>query len=130
MNKILSFGLLAVVLSTTPALANELTGVWRTEASEEGYLDIRFAPCGAAMCGTIIRARNPEGQEGTDYPHLGRKMIWDMKPDGASNWVNGKIWDPRKDQTFKSKMALQGNQLTVSGCVLIVCQSQTWQKIK
>jgi len=117
-------------LATLPltAAAQDATGTWRTETTDEGYLEIVMAPCGAALCGTISRAIGPDGQPG-DYPHLGREIVWDMVPVGAGKWDDGKIWDPRNDNTFNSKMELQGTNLRVSGCFLGFCQGQTWQRV-
>ena len=110
------------------AQAQDATGLWRTEATGEGYLEVRIAPCGAALCGTILRARDLQGQE-QSYPHVGRWMIRNMAPDGPGRWTDGDIWDPRNDRTFRSKMELSGNSLTVSGCVLGFCQSQVWSRV-
>jgi len=53
-----------------------------------------------------------------------------MKPDGAGKWSVGKMWDPRRDKTFKSKMQVTGQGLKVSGCILAVFQSQVWSAVK
>jgi len=110
------------------AAAQDATGLWRTEATPEGYLEVRIAPCGSALCGTILRARDLQGRE-QPYPHVGRWMIRDMAPTGAGTWGRGQIWDPRNDRTFRSRMELSGSSLAVSGCVLGICQSQTWRRV-
>jgi len=109
------------------AAAKDATGIWRTESTQDGYLEVRIAPCGAALCGTILRARDLQGRE-QPYPHTGRVMIRDMAPTGAGTWGNGQIWDPRNHRTFRSRMELSGRSLAVSGCVLGICQSQTWTR--
>ncbi len=109
------------------AAAPDATGVWRTEATQDGTLDVRISACGAALCGTILLARDPSGTE-QPYPHAGRQMIWDMVADGAGQWSGGKIWDPRNDRTFNARMELTGGTLAVSGCVLGICQAQVWQR--
>ncbi|WP_322888929.1 MULTISPECIES: DUF2147 domain-containing protein [unclassified Yoonia] len=116
------------VVAPIAATAQDATGLWRTEAAQEGYLEVQVAPCGAALCGTILRARDLQGRE-QPYPHLGRWMIRDMAPTGPTSWGNGQIWDPRNDRTFRSKMELSGNNLAVSGCVLGFCQSQIWSRV-
>jgi uncharacterized protein (DUF2147 family) len=118
---------LAVAMPIT-ATAQDATGVWRTEATQEGYLEVRVSPCGAALCGTILRARDLQGRE-QPYPHVGRWMIRNMTPIGPNSWGNGQIWDPRNDRTFRSRMELSGNNLAVSGCVLGFCQSQSWSRV-
>jgi uncharacterized protein (DUF2147 family) len=127
----LRHGLLAcaiVACGPVAGAAQDATGIWRTEATEQGYLEVRVAPCVAtALCGTILRARDLQGQE-QPYEHRGKKMIRDMVATGPATWSNGRIWDPRNNRTFRSRMELAGNRLLVSGCVLGVCQSQTWHR--
>jgi|HotLakDrversion2_1040250.scaffolds.fasta_scaffold09689_3 uncharacterized protein (DUF2147 family) len=118
---------LAVVMPIA-ATAQDATGLWRTEATQEGYLEVQIAPCGAELCGTILRARDLQGHE-QPYPHVGRWMIRNMVPTGPNNWGNGQIWDPRNDRTFRSRMELSGNNLAVSGCVLGFCESQSWSRV-
>lgn len=123
--------ILAACLSLSPVagLAQDAMGLWRTEPTEEGSLEVRVAPCdGGALCGTILRARDTQGQEQA-YPHTGRQMIWAMMPDGPGRWSGGRIWDPRNDRTFNSRMEAQGDSLEVAGCVLGLCQRQQWQRI-
>lgn len=108
--------------------AQDIHGIWRTELTEEGYLEVNIEACDANMlCGTILRARDPQGNE-QPYEHTGKRMIWDMVASGPTNWVDGQIWDPRKDRTFKSRLELSGDSLMVSGCVFRICQTQTWQR--
>jgi len=123
---------LAIALSAAPgiALAQGVEGIWRTEATEEGTLEIRLAPCaGNALCGTILRARDLQGRE-QPYPHTGRQMIWGMTPAGTGRWSDGRIWDPRNGRTFNSRMQAQGDALVVVGCVLGICQRQVWQRVR
>ena len=123
---LLSFSLGLLPLA---AMADDARGLWRTEPTDDGYLEVQVAPCdGAALCGTILRARDRAGQE-QPYPHTGRQMIWAMIPDGPGRWRDGQIWDPRNDRTFNSRMEVQGNSLMVAGCVLGFCQRQSWQRI-
>ena len=110
------------------ASAQDVTGTWRTEATDEGYLEVRIAPCGEAICGTILGARDLAGRS-QPYEHAGRWMIRNMQPDGPGAWTGGEIWDPRNGRTFRSKMALSGSELTVSGCVLGFCQGQVWRRV-
>jgi uncharacterized protein (DUF2147 family) len=118
-----------VTFAPLAAMAESALGLWRTEPTDDGHLEVQVAPCGAeALCGTILRARDPSGHE-QPYPHTGRQMIWAMVPDGPDRWRNGRIWDPRNDRTFNSRMEVQGNRLMVAGCVLGICQRQTWQRV-
>lgn len=116
------------VLVPASVWAQDVAGTWRTEPTGQGYLEIAIRPCGPALCGTILRARDLQGQP-QPYAHVGRQMIWDMRPDGPGAWSDGRIWDPRNDRTFRSRMTLRGDRLEVSGCVMGICQTQNWQRV-
>lgn len=119
----------ALTLLITPASAQSIIGTWKTPMTEEGQLLVSVKDCGSNVCGTIVGARDTQGVAGS-YTHVGRKMIWDMTAKGSNSWDSGKIWDPRNDRTFNSKMELRGNILKVSGCFLGLCQTQNWQRAK
>lgn len=110
------------------ATAQDVSGIWRTEPTEQGHLEVRIESCGSSMlCGTILRARDLEGNE-QPYEHTGKQMIWDMVASGPTSWNDGQIWDPRTDRTYNSRMELSGDSLLVSGCVFRICQTQTWTR--
>jgi len=119
-------------LSGTFAQADAATGTWKTEAGDAGgYLHVKMVPCGDALCGSIDKAFSAGGSVSTDYEHTGKRMIWDMKAEGDGSYGGGKIWAPDKNKTYKSKMSLSGNKLTVKGCVAggAICRGQTWTRV-
>ncbi len=111
--------------------AQDISGIWQTEPGDTGgFLHVAVEPCGDQICGTINRAFNKDLSVIEDYVHAGKPIIWDMNADGAESWSGGKIWAPDRDKTYNSKMELKGDLLTVSGCVLVICRSQTWRKVQ
>jgi len=129
-NKILLSTILVLFSANTSSQSNGVLDTWQTESSDKGYLHVLIEECGEVLCGTIVNAYNLENEVSADYEHVGKKMLWDMKASGDSTWKKGKIWDPSKDKTYKSKMSLSGDTLSVSGCVLIVCRAQDWTRVK
>ena len=130
---------IAIACVATSAISSEVLGVWRSETSEDGgYIHVEIAPCetdGAKLCGTIIEAFNeiPENADPARRAELlGKVMIRDMTPESANEWANGTIWAPDDDETYRSRMALNGNILHVSGCVLagLICRGQEWTRIQ
>ena len=112
-----------------PALAQDLAGTYQTQLNDDGnFAHVRFAPCGQAWCGTMVRSFNRQGQP-IESPHTGRALVWDMVPAGGGAYKSGKIWDPGADKTYRSKMQLEGNMLKVSGCIGPICKSQSWKKV-
>lgn len=115
------------------ALADPVDGTWKTAEGEEGgHLHVAIGACGSAICGTIQKAFDANGAPSGDYEHLGKRIIWDMTPEGNGTYGGGKIWAPDADKTYKSKMELSGNSLEVKGCVAggLICRGQVWTRVK
>lgn len=128
-NKILLLTTLIFFATNAASESDGVLGTWQTESSDKGYLHVLIEKCGDALCGKIVNAYNLENEVSPDYKHVGKQMLWDMKASGDSSWKKGKIWDPSKDKTYKSKMSLNGDTLSVSGCILIVCRAQDWIRV-
>jgi uncharacterized protein (DUF2147 family) len=128
--KNLAATLAALALSTGAALADPVLGTWKTQPGDDGnYAHVTISQCGSQICGVLGKGFDSAGKT-IDSPNIGRKMIWDMNADGGGSYSGGKIWAPDRDKTYNSKMALNGNTLKVSGCVLGICRSQTWKRLK
>lgn len=127
MRTISTIALLGALLAT-PALSQDVFGVWRTETNDRGaYLHVDVQPCGQNVCGKIVRNINGQRQE-----IVGRMIIEGMRPDGPNAWDNGTIWKPDDDETYDAEMELQGSVLKVSGCVFggLICRSQDWRRVR
>ncbi|SDC34396.1 DUF2147 domain-containing protein [Ruegeria marina] len=114
------------------AAADPAAGTWKTEPGDSGgYLHVAVAPCGPSICGTIKTAYDKDGIEQADYEHKGKRMLWDMQPGGGGSYSGGQIWAPDSDKTYSSKMSLDGDALTVKGCVAggLICRGQTWMRV-
>ena len=124
----------ALALSVaTPSLA-EISGVFKTEPNEEGsYITIEFGACDdtpSLYCGTILGAFNEKDEANDEYEHLGRKIVWKMESKGQGVFEGGMIWAPDTDKTYNSQMKLDGDTLTVEGCILFICRGQDWVRIQ
>lgn len=122
---------LTAVLAATPVLADGVFGTWQTEATDGGrYLQVETHPCAddaQKVCGTIVGAFGGAREDG-----VGKRIIWDMAPDGPNAWDDGRIWKADEDKVYDSEMKLQGDTLKVSGCILagLICKSQTWPRVR
>ena len=129
----------ACALLASNALASDVFGLWKSEVNDEGgYIHVEIGPCasdGAKVCGIIKDAFNvvPANLDTKRRDEIvGKTIIADMVPDGASEWENGTIWAPDDDKTYDSTMELDGGKLEVSGCVLggIICRGQDWTRVQ
>lgn len=117
----------ALVVAAGAAFADPVEGIWKTQEDDGAYAHVAFAPCGTALCGTIQRTFNASGEYKS--PNIGKRLVWDMVPDGKGSYASGRIWQPSTDKVYRSKMALSGRTLRVSGCVGPICKKQTWSRV-
>ncbi|MGO3932574.1 DUF2147 domain-containing protein [Rhodopseudomonas pseudopalustris] len=119
------FGLFAAALTTvatSSAHADEVTGVWLRDT---GASKVKFAPCGGALCGTIVWLK-----PGIETPaKVGQRVFSEMKPAGQNAW-NGSAFNPEDGKTYTGKMSLSGGTLTTQGCAMggMICKSSTWTR--
>lgn len=132
--------LASLALAATPALAADpVEGEWLTQS---GSGKVRIAPCPnqlERLCGQITWLRRPEDAKAKDANNpdpalrtrtiLGLPMLWGFKQAGAGRWSGGKIYDPEAGKTYDSKLSIRPDgALKVEGCILMVCQAQTWRR--
>ena len=118
----------ALSLAATAALADPAAGRWRTQADDNGNSGIvEIALCGNTLCGTLVESQAADGSP-LQSPNNGRRILWDREPRGGGQYRNGQIYAPDRDQTYRSRMDLAGDRLTVAGCVLFICRDQIWTR--
>jgi uncharacterized protein (DUF2147 family) len=120
----------AAVLALAPlaASADPVEGIWKTEVDDGAYAYVTFAPCADKLCGVISRTFNASGEYKS--PNQGKPIVWDMTADGGGSYSGGKVWQPSTGKVYKSKMALSGSTLKVSGCVGPICKKQSWSRVQ
>lgn len=110
--------------------ADPLEGYWRTAADDNGHSGlIHVQPCGAKLCGTLVKAFDASGNE-MQSDNIGRKIISETVNKGNGKYT-GKVYSPDRDKTYNSRLNLAGARLSVSGCVLGICRDGgAWQKVE
>ena len=126
--------ILIILLFPFNAYTENISGLFRTETSDKGgYLIVEMGPCQKnknLTCGVIKDALwEDNSSKIDDYEHLNKPIVWGMKNISPGKFKKGKIWRPTDNKTFNSKMEVEGDNLKVSGCILLLCSSQVWQKI-
>lgn len=124
--KILATTAAALIGLAGAAFADPLEGDWRTPRDDNGNSGIvRVAPCGGGLCGTLVQAFDANGNA-MQTANIGRMIIIDTTAQGGGEY-RGQIYSPDRDKTYNSRLQLNGNQLSVSGCVLGICRDGgTW----
>lgn len=119
-----------MVLGAGAAWADPVEGTWKTKPDDNGnFGHVSVKACGPAFCGTLVKAFDGSGKE-IDSPNVGKKIVWDMVPYPDGVYDDGKVWSPDRDKTYNSDMKLNGNKLSVRGCVMGICRDGgTWTRV-
>lgn len=96
-------------------------------------LEVRTAPCGDRLCGTVVRA-TPEAMNdarNSGVPRLiGTQLLQEYRPTGRGQW-SGRVYVPDMGRSFSSVIDVERNGgLKISGCLVghLFCRSQTWTR--
>ena len=93
--------LTALLLTTSPSLAEDVLGTW---LRDNGALEVKFEPCGDAVCGNIVWLK-----PGSDSKaKVGQRLFFDMQPTGANSWT-GKAANPDSGSIYSGKMSVAGS---------------------
>ncbi len=128
----------AIVLTASAPIsaAEPVTGRWLT-AEKTGVVEI--APCGAQLCGTIVKLVGP--QRATAEPRdannlnaalrsrriLGLPILTGFTARNK-DW-RGQIYDPNSGKTYRSIIRVGANgRLQVQGCLGPFCRTQIWTR--
>lgn len=119
----------AVALSPTAAMAKTgLEGRWKN-----GAMEIVIAPCGAALCGRVVKAsakQKAKSRKGSGTNLIGARVIDNIKPAGPGLW-NANVFVATRDVNAKGTIKQDSeNRLTVRGCVLgVICKTSHWDRV-
>lgn len=115
--------------------APSVYGRWLTD-DRSGVVEV--APCGAALCGTLVRVLNPAAPARDinnpdprlrDHPLVGTRILTGLKP-ADGHWRGGRAYDPKVGRSYRASVALGGPaRLDVTGCVLFLCQTRHWTRV-
>ena len=119
----------ASLLMLGTACAEPLLGTWQTAKDDNGnFGHVEVAPCGDALCGTLVKSFNSAGAV-IPSDHTGSNIMSATKPRGDGEY-RGKVFSPDRGKTYNSKLQLSGDTLSVSGCVFGICRDGgTWTKL-
>jgi uncharacterized protein (DUF2147 family) len=116
--------------------AAPIEGDWLTDGATAV---VRIGHCGPHLCGAVARVL----AKGADVPHtdvhnpdpalrsrplVGLPVLTGFTRDG-DQWTGGRAYDAGSGRSYKAKLAPGGDgTLTVTGCILFLCKSQTWTR--
>lgn len=126
---------LAFVTAAAPAGAADPTGRWRAAS---GNVEVEIAPCGAALCGTIVRVLGNRSMadpsvEISDLPGLGLVVLSNFLPSAAGDGsLEGFIYNRESRKTYSCTMSLESpDRLALHPYVglSMLGQTQIWTRV-
>lgn len=134
---ILLLSFFAGQLAPSPASASSIDSVSGRWLTDDHSALIEINPCGDKLCGRIAKVldpkapendiNNPDRRQRAD-PLVGKRILWNFVRAG-SGWKNGRAYDPKSGETYRSKLRILGNgRLEVTGCILFLCRSRYWKR--
>lgn len=136
------FGVTFAALPWASAQTPSILGIWWTD-KHKGRVEI--ANCASpkqGLCGTIIWISDPNDAQGrpqTDKanenpslrnrPIIGLPIFESWRPAGTTKW-KGSVYDPEEGETYDVDISFAGDKLTLKGCVLFLCDANTWTRYR
>ena len=117
------------LLSASAAYGQDaaIDGRW---ANPDASVIIDIAPCGEARCGTVAWASDKakaDARKGIDRL-VGSDLLTGLEERKSGQWT-GRLFIPDHDMRVKARLQPVGErQLKVSGCVVVLCRSQYWNR--
>jgi uncharacterized protein (DUF2147 family) len=119
---------LALILSAPVGIAGDWVTADRSAV-------VRVGRCGDTVCGRVVRvlargvpthdANNPD-RALRRRPLVGVAVLSGFAPGGAGD---GRAYDPKTGRSYRARLRLNPDgTLRVTGCVTIICRSQTWTR--
>lgn len=117
------------------AHAADATGTW---ARPTGSSRIEIAPCGNALCGTLVWLKDPRNDVNNpdpakrEKPLLGTQIVLGMTPTGKDGSWKGQVYNAEDGKTYKGYITLEGaDKMKLEGCVLggLFCKGETWSRV-
>jgi uncharacterized protein (DUF2147 family) len=132
--------LASLVAASSAGHAQDATGTW-LNADKDGIVQI--GACGGGLCGKVIWIRDaidkatgrpPVDARNADpalraRPIMGLQVLTDLKPSSTPNRWDGRVYNIDDGKSYNARVTLLGaNELKVEGCVMMLCQGETWTR--
>jgi len=121
--------LAAIAAPAAASAKSGLEGRWKN-----GKMEIVIAPCGPALCGTVVKAspaQQAKAERGSDTDLVGARLITGITPTGPSTYKARVFVADRNVHASGTINQVTPNQLKVRGCVLgLICKSKTWDRVR
>jgi uncharacterized protein (DUF2147 family) len=115
-----------------PAAASSkstIEGRWKN-----GPMVIQIAPCGRALCGTVVKAsatQAADAKRGSGTDLVGARLITSIQPTGPGTYSGRVFVADRNVHADGTISQVSRNRLEVRGCMLgVICKTKTWDRVR
>ena len=111
--------LMTILGPLTAQAAEPIYGVWVRDGHPDDKME--FYDCAGKLCARGIETL----PDGSPAPEILRKAA----KNGDNSW-KGDLFNPEDGKTYTGSITYDStNKLTLSGCLMIFCQSETWTRM-
>ncbi len=124
----MAFLTVMIGLLSGPAGAAGLTGIWATEPDAKAQTGhVQITPCGAALCGTVVRAYDSSGRQ-IVTANVGKLILTNVT--GQDPSYSGRVFVPIMNSQFPVEIENKGSHLTLRACNSVgICRRQVWRRV-
>jgi uncharacterized protein (DUF2147 family) len=133
--------MLAVLLASSPAVAADVAGKWKTVDDRTGQVksEVEVYQEGGKLYGKIVALTEPNDESGKpkrctkctgddkDKPIVGLVIIKGLSASGE-RYKDGTITDPEDGKVYKAEVWTEDGKLKVRGYLGMFYKTQTWAK--
>ena len=127
----LGFSALTAAATALAAAPASIDGRW---SNPKDSVVVDIGRCGAAWCGTIIRATakaRADAREGGTTNLIGTRLMSGFVPDDGA--YKGRVFLPKRNMHAGGTIRLVGpDTLSVKGCAIagLLCREQRWHRVR
>lgn len=122
---------MAISGASAASAADSLEGLWKNRPNT---LVVKIAPCGAALCGTVVQASDDakaSTRRAGTANLVGTKVLTGLRKSSEGTY-SGQVFNPNLNIHASGTVKLESpSLLVVRGCVLagLICRQQHWLRV-
>lgn len=123
---------LAAAVPVTASAQASIEGHWK---NKKGSVVVRVAPCGNALCGTVVEASEKAkagARKGGTQNLIGTRILSNMRQTGEGTF-KGQAFEPKRNIHAPATIRILGpDAIEVKGCAIagmLLCKEQRWTRV-
>jgi uncharacterized protein (DUF2147 family) len=113
-----------MLMTALPSVASAADpyGVWIRPSTGT---QVNFYDCGGKLCGKIVAVKDQSRKR-----EIGTAIMRGAVKSGNDQW-KGDLLNTDNGKTYAGVVTLEGpNALNLKGCITVICQGETWSRVR